>query len=117
MGKEKCIMKIIHHKGLTKKQWFSKSIFEQMANIGSEVERTIKWREKDKDYSRLALERCLELIDLTVTDPKNKNRLKEILRCREALADYFIGRNEYGSSDKLWRNYFYGFNYAARLGT
>lgn len=109
-------MKIIYHKGLTKKQWFSKSIFEQMANIGSEVERTIIWREKDKKYSLLALERCLELIDLTAADPKNRYRLKEILRSREALVDYFIGRNEYGSSDELWRNYFYGFNYAARLG-
>jgi len=108
-------MKIIYHKGLTKKQWFAKSIFEQMAHIGSEVERTIKWRKKDKKYSELALERCLELIDLTVSDPKNKCYLKEILRSREALADYFIGDNIYGSSDKLWQNYFYSFNYAARL--
>ena len=108
-------MKIILHKGLTTKQWFSKNIFEQMANIGSEVERTIKWRDKDRKYSQMAFERCLELIDLTVSDPKNKNRLKEILRSREALVDYFIGKNIFRSTDKLWQNYFYGFNYAARI--
>ena len=108
-------MTIIYHKGLTTEQWFSKNIFEQMANIGSEVERTIKWREKDQKYSKMAFERCLELIDLTVADPENKNRLKEILRSREALVDYFAGENIYGSSDKLWQNYFYGFNYAARI--
>jgi len=108
-------MKIILHKGLTTKQWFSKSIFEQMANIGSEVERTIKWRDKDKKYFQMAFERCLELIDLTASDPKNKNRLKEILRSRETLVDYFIGKNIYRSTDKLWQNYFYGFNYAARV--
>ena len=108
-------MKIIFHKGLTTKQWFSKSIFEQMANIGSEVERTIKWRDRDQKYSRMAFERCLELVDLTVSDPKNKNRLKELLRSREALVDYFIGENIFCSSDKLWQNYFYGFNYAARV--
>src|SRR3990167_5148242 len=98
-------MKIIQHQGLTTKQWFSKSIFEQMANIGSEVERTIKWRDKDQKYSQMALERCLELIDLTASDPKNKNRLKEILRSRETLVDYFIGKNIYRSTDKLWQNY------------
>lgn len=107
-------MKIIHHKGLTTKQWFLKSIFEQMANIGSEVERTIKWRNKNQKYSQMAFERCLELVDLTASDPKNKNRLKEILRSREALVDYFIGKNIYCSTDKLWQNYFYSFNYAAR---
>lgn len=108
-------MTILHHKGLTAKQWFSKSIFEQMANIGSEVERTIKWRDKDKKYSQMAFERCLELVDLTVADTKNRDRLKEILRSREALVDYFVGENIYKSSDRLWQNYFYGFNYAARI--
>lgn len=108
-------MTIVYHKGLTTKQWFSKTIFEQMANIGSEVERTIKWRDKDQQYSKTAFERCLELVDLTAADPKNKNRLKEILRSRETLVDYFTGENIYGSTDKLWQNYFYGFNYAARI--
>lgn len=108
-------MNLIYHKGLTEEQWFLKSIFDQMANIGSEVERTIKWHGKDEKYSKLAFERCLELIDLTVSDPKNKNRLKEILRTREALVDYFVGENTFKSSDSLWRNYFYGFNYAARI--
>ena len=108
-------MTIIQHKGLTTEQWFSKSIFQQMADIGSEVERTKKWRDKDQKYSELAFERCLELVDLTVADPKNKDRLKEILRSREALVDYYVGDNIYGSSDKLWQNYFYGFNYAARI--
>jgi len=108
-------MKIIHHKGLTKQQWHAKNIFEQMANIGSEVERSIKWRGKNKRDFQLALERCLELIDLTVSDPKNRYRLTEILRTRELLVDYLLGQNEYFSTDKLWQNYFYNFNYAARL--
>ena len=64
-------MIILHHKGLTEKQWFSKNIFEQMANIGSEVERTIKWRHKDIKYSLMAFEKSLELIDLTVADSTN----------------------------------------------
>ncbi len=102
------------HFNLTPDKWFSLSFYEQMAHIGSEVERAILWREKNKEYSKLALYRALELIDLTIEDPKNSQRLKEILRVRECLIDYFLFNNQYGSSDQKWRNYFYAFNYAAR---
>jgi hypothetical protein len=108
-------MKIIFHKGLKKNQWFSKSIFEQMANIGSEIERTIIWQNKNKKYSQMAFDRALELLDLTILDPKNKFRLKELTRLREILVDYFVFDNLYKSSNKFWHNYFYNFNYAARI--
>jgi len=52
---------------------------------------------------------------LTVEDPKNKKRLKEILRVRETLIDYFVYDNEYGSSDALWQEYFHQFAYAAAI--
>jgi len=88
-----------------------------MANVGSEVERTIKWREKkNAQYSQMAFERALELLDFTVADEKNKKRLKELLRLREMLADYFVFENVYRSSDKSFQNYFYAFNFAARKG-
>lgn len=108
-------MNIVYHQGLTKEKWFSMNIFEQMANVGSEVHRTISWREKNADFSRKAFDRGLELLDLTIDDPKNRSRLKELLRTREALVDYFIYDNEYKSTDQQWQNYFYSFNYAARL--
>lgn len=103
------------HKELAQDRWLKLSFFEQMANIGSEVERAIKWREKNKDYFRLAFERALELLDLTADDIRNKSRLKELLRLREVLADYFCFDNIYGSTDKKWQNYFWAFNYAARI--
>ena len=105
-----------YHKNLTHKHWNNFSFFEQMANIGSEIERTIKWKNKNNaEYSRMAFERALELLDFTVADPKNKKKLKEILRTREALADHFAFDNEYNSTDKIWQNYFYAFNWAARI--
>lgn len=104
------------HKQLAGGRWQKLSLVEQMANIGSEVERTIKWKKKgNKEYSNLAFERALELLDLTIADPKNKNRLKEITRVREALVDYFVFDNSYHSSDKQWQKYFYSFNFAARV--
>jgi hypothetical protein len=104
------------HKQLAAGRWRELSFIEQMANIGSEVERAISWREKsDPNSSQLAFFRALELTDLTLGDPKNRRRLKEICRTREALVDYFGGGNQYASSDRLWHNYFYAFNYAAAL--
>lgn len=103
------------HQKLASGKWNKLSFFEQMANIGSEIFRTISWREKNQKYSQMAFERALELLDLTISDPKNIDRLKEICRAREALVDYFIGSNQYGSTDQSWQNYFYAFNYAARL--
>jgi len=106
-------MKMIYHTGLTPERWFAMSLVEQMANVGSEVHRTISWRERNAEYSRTALYRALELIDLTVEDPKNVKGLKEILRVREALVDYFLYDNIYRSTDDSWEKYFYAFGVAA----
>lgn len=103
------------HKQLSRGKWKVLSFFEQMANIGSEVERAINWKKKkDEEYSRMAFERALELIDLTMADEKNRHRLREISRIRECLADYFVGKNQYLSSEKSWKNYFYGFAFATK---
>ena len=106
-----------HHQQLANGRWRQFSLMEQLANIGSEVERTISWRNRNLQNSRLAFERALELIDLTLADEKNAKRCKEITRCRELLSDYFVGDNEWKSSDQQWRKYFYSFNYAARRHT
>lgn len=103
------------HQNLADGNWNKISFFEQMANIGSEVSRTINWKKKNKDYSNKAFERALELLVLTIDDTKNRSRLKELTRLKEVLADYFVFDNEYKSSDDLWQKYFYSFNYAARL--
>lgn len=54
------------------KRWLKFSLLEQMANIGAEIGRAINWREKDKKESQAFFERGLELLDLTINDPKNK---------------------------------------------
>ncbi|EKD65211.1 MAG: hypothetical protein ACD_50C00153G0008 [uncultured bacterium] len=104
----------IFHTGL-EERWNSFSLPEQMANIGAEVGRTINWkRKKNIKMSTNSFYRSLELLDLTINDKKNKNSLKEIVRVREALVDFFIGDNIYKSSNKLWEKYFLYFNLAAR---
>jgi len=105
------------HKELSAGRWQKLSFIEQMANIGSEVERAISWREKNKDFAKKAFIRQLELLDLTIADQKNRHHLKELTRLREVLTDYFAFNNQYHSSDKLWQKYFYPFNFAARKGS
>lgn len=105
----------MEHKELAGGGWNKLSFFEQMANIGSEVERALKWKSKNnREYADLALNRALELIDLTVGDERNKNRLPEILRTREALADFYYGDNFYRTSASQLQKYFFSFNFAAR---
>jgi len=95
------------HRELAAGRWNQLSFAEQMANVGSEIERTISWKSKgNPDYSRRAFERALELIDLTAADAKNRTRLKELLRTRECLADHFVFDNSYQSSPESWKKYF-----------
>ena len=103
------------HKNLAEGGWSQLSFVEQMANIGSEVERAISWRiKKNTDYAQKAFERALELIDLTLDGDTNYAHLKEIARMREAIVDYFAGVNQFMPSDSSWRNYFLPFTYASR---
>ena len=96
-------------------RWKELPFLEQMANIGSEVERALGWRAKNNaEYSRRAFERALELIDLTLEYSQERSHLKEIARMREALVDYFCGANEFKSTDVSWRKYFSHFTYAVR---
>ena len=105
------------HKELAAGRWKTFSFVEQMAHIGSEVERALNWKAKnDAEYSRMAFERALELLDLTLDAHTSGPRLKEVARVREALVDYFAGANEFGSNEQLWKNYFLAFTYAARRG-
>lgn len=107
-------MNNIFHTDL-EKRWPEFSLLEQMANIGAEVGRTINWKKKGNiSMSTNALYRGLELLDFTINDKKNNNSLKEILRVREALVDFFLGDNIYKSSNAIWEKYFYFFNVAAR---
>jgi len=104
------------HKELAGGRWRTLSVIQQLANIGSEIERALSWRKKGNDqHSMLAFERGLELLDLSIQDPANKKRLRELCRLREALVDYFMGENMFRSSDDLWHKYFYAFAYAQSL--
>jgi len=99
-------------------RWYKFNASEQMANIGSELYRAFSWQKKgDAEAQNLALDRTLELLDLTLTDPKwskTKGRLKEIGRARELISDLFFGQNKYNETAESLMKYFDEFALAAR---
>ncbi|MEK7175524.1 MAG: hypothetical protein AAB693_01840 [Patescibacteria group bacterium] len=103
------------HKELSEGRWNTFNFFTQMANIGSEVIRALRWQDKNKVNSQLAAERALELLDLSIDDPKNhtSNRLRELYLLREFITDSLFFGNQYKSSYKSWENYFNAFTYVA----
>ncbi len=107
-------MKILIHKDLTAERWFKYSLWQQLANVGCDVSRAINGKnEGDFEWSRQSFFRALELLDLTIADLKHRGsgRLKELLRVREAMIDYFMFDNVYKTDDTFWHNYFLDFNY------
>ena len=104
------------HKTLADGRWFEFSLVQQLANVGCDVNRAIRWQNKgDRGTSQKALERALELLQFTIADPKNKKRLRELTRTKEILLDYFFGENQYGFTDEAWDKYFMVFNYIYAL--
>jgi len=105
----------IQHKNLAAGGWQKLSLMEQMGNIGSEISRALNWQSKDKKLFNKAIDRTLELLDLTINDPRWQNRLKEIVRTRELLCDAILGGKEYKTSLKDLDRYFFHFAFAARV--
>lgn len=103
-----------YHK-ITLEDWEKLSIVEQMANVGSEVSRTINWKGRSKRDVELSFARAIELLQLTMKDPKNILRLRETARVKETLGDWFINGGLYNISDKDWQKYFLEYAFAARI--
>jgi len=105
----------IQHKNLAAGGWQKLSLMEQMGNIGSEISRALNWRDKDQKSYENAINRALELLDLTIADSRWRSRLKEIVRTRELLADAMFGGKEYKTTFEDLNRYFFHFALAARV--
>ncbi len=96
--------------------WARLELVEQLGNVGSEVERTIRARETGRaDRFESALERALELFDMTAADPRWRgHRCQEILRAREEFCRLFFDADAPPDSADSLRRYFFGFAWSAR---
>jgi hypothetical protein len=106
----------LRHDASIVERWFALPLTEQLGNVGGEVSRALKWRNRNPQIATGALHRALELIDLTLDDPRHRAsiaRLREICRAREVLLDFLIGPNQYGSTETTLQRYFDAFGVAA----
>lgn len=104
------------HAGLAAGRWSSLSLAEQLANVGSEVDRAIKAHEAGRrDRRDAAVDRGLELFDLTAADPRWRGaRRREVLRAREEFCALFWGEDQRASDPESLSRYFLPFALAAR---
>ena len=71
-------------------RWFTLSLADQLGNVGSEYSRAVNNRGRNEARFNAARDRFLELLDLTICDPRwNIYRKRELLRLREISAADF----------------------------
>ena len=104
------------HREAAAGRWGGLTLMEQLAHVGSEVERAIRAHASD-NRSRFdgALARALELFDLTATDGRWRgHRRREILRAREEFCRLFFDEHPGVDSARGLQRYFLAFAVAAR---
>jgi hypothetical protein len=104
------------HVGLAAGRWATLSLAEQLANVGTEVDRAVvAWEAARTDRFDRALARALELFDLTAGDPRWRGpRRREILRARQEFCLLFFDEDVAPGAARTLRNYFLHFALLAR---
>jgi hypothetical protein len=112
-------MTTAHHETLAAGRWQTLGLMEQLANIGSEVGRALRAAAAGRAERRdLALNRALELFDLTAADARWRGpRRREILRAREYTCRVFFDPSPEPGAAEFLDRYFLQFATAARRTT
>lgn len=106
------------HPTLVGGRWFAFPLMQQLANVGSEVERALRGRARgNTERSERSFDRALELFDLTATDPaRTLAQRREILRAREQFCRVFFDATAESDLPAYLSKYFLQFAVAARRG-
>jgi hypothetical protein len=104
----------VHPPSVSPDAWFKLTLYEQLGNVGSEVGRARKWQHKNQKIFEGCFFRALELLSLTISDPRWRYRLKELCRAKEFLCDAYFGGPLYNSDFASLDKYFHHFAVAAQ---
>lgn len=106
------------HERLAGGRWMELTLMEQLANVGSEVDRAIRAAASGRIELRdRAIDRALELFDLTATDDRWRGPARrEVLRAREEFCTLLLGSDAstFADSAASLSRYFLHFAVAAR---
>ena len=90
--------------------WFAMPIGVQISNVGSEVHRAIRWKNKgDVQKKNSFCMKAIDFLEIMKTDPKNKYRIGELDCCIDELKDYFMGENVYHTTEEQLMKYYDAF--------
>jgi len=73
-------------------RWENFSKRQQLLTIGAEFMRAKTWQKKDQEKFLSALERAMELIDLTIADKRWQGNFLVPLKLREEVAKFYINK-------------------------
>lgn len=85
-----------------KEKWAALDFITQMANIGSEVGRTLKWKQKsNKALAKSSFIRAIDLFDLTIevgriksTPSSRDSMLREVLMARDQFSNEYLSEDQ-----------------------
>lgn len=85
-----------------KERWAGLDFITQMANIGSEVGRTLKWKQKNNEtLAKSAFVRAIDLFDLTIevgrkeSNPSYRDSmLREVLIARDLFSEEYLSGDQ-----------------------
>lgn len=77
----------LQHQNLARGKWFTMTLAQQLGNVGSDFERALRWKTKQQQgLFTSAAARTLELLDLTLADPRfSAHRRRELARLRDEV--------------------------------
>ncbi len=91
-------------------RWFQMPVGVQLANVGGEVGRAIRWKNRGERQKELSFyEKAMVFLNLTMSDPKNSKRLGELKECELELKDFFFEGNTYKNTDESLMKYYDAF--------
>ena len=100
---------------LDQARWTKLSLAEQIGNIGSEFSRARSAEQRnDFEKRQAALERALDLIDLSLVGNFEPKRRKELARLRALSANCYVNGDEYETDLQELEEYTYPFALLAR---
>lgn len=73
-------------------RWKTMSFNDRLRAIASEVGRAEIWESKDQEIYKSAIERGLELTELSLDNPTSKEEIYPMLVIKEQLAEFYVGR-------------------------
>ena len=91
---------------------FKMSFEMQISNVGSEVHRAIRWRDRGDEKGKIEFcKKAIEFLEIIKKDPKNEHREEELDFRIGELEDYFLGDNTLDTTDDKLIEYYDAYLY------